>query len=102
MNYKKILKEQLLSELLYNKGANKSSAYGRKLIDSIGKIKYSPLDSIDPNQTRFNLDLSTEPDSDPGFYYGSGRPKINPKKFASLKPQRIIPSNTLPVEPRYF
>lgn len=97
MNYKNILKEQLLSELAYNKGNAKVPSYLRKVVDGIKPIKTPiskgnliniDLKKISPE----NLDIIRPID-------GSGRPKITPNSGSSLEQQRISPFET--PRPRY-
>ena len=95
MNYKNILKEQILSELVYGKGDAKVPSSLRKLVDGIkpvSRIKNkNPLNlgKMNPN----SLDIFRPID-------GSGRIPFNPDATYSVDPQRIGLSKT--PRPRYL
>ena len=95
MNYKNILKEQLLSEIAYNKGNAKVPSYLRKLTKGITPV--SPIKNKNPlNLVKMkpnSLDIIRPID-------GSGRIPFNPDATYSVDPQRIGLSKT--PRPRYL
>jgi len=97
MNYKNILKEQLLSELAYSKGDRKVPSSLRKVVDGI-----KPITRISKGNL-INNDLKKIFPENPDIFIpidGRGRKPFNPDKTYSIDPQRIGLSKT--PRPRYL